>query len=134
MQNASPGAARELVIEGGYVECHAIAPSSHQDGVQAMGGSRLTMRGWTIDCLGNSNFYVNRAGGGATTPTDVVCERCVLGPRSASTLYIGTSVRSGATSSFVCEGRYFDIRIQPGASSPVNSGNTVIPSTDPRCS
>jgi Ca2+-binding RTX toxin-like protein len=131
VQNAAPAAA-DLVVEGGYVECHALSPGSHQDGVQAMGGSRLTFRNLTVDCLGNSNFYVNRAGSGASTPTDVVCDGCVLGPRSASTLFIGSSVRSGARNSFVCEGRYFDVRIER-ATAPVSSGLEVIPAGDARC-
>ncbi len=131
VQNASP-VAQDLVIGGGYVECHAISPDSHQDGVQAMGGSRLTMRNLVIDCLGNSNFYVNRAGGGASTPTDVVCDGCVFGPRSASTLYIGSSLRSGARNSVVCEGRYFDIRIE-GATGPVTTGTVIVPRSDARC-
>lgn len=97
-----------------------------------MGGSSLTFRNLTIDCLGNSNFYVNRAGGGASTPTDVVCEGCVLGPQSASTLFIGSSIRSGARSSVVCEGRYFDVRIER-ATSPVTSETAVVPESDARC-
>jgi Ca2+-binding RTX toxin-like protein len=131
VQNAGP-VASDLVVDGGYVECHAVAPGSHQDGIQAMGGSRLTFRNLTIDCLGNSNFFVNRAGGGASTPTDVVCEGCILGPRSASTLFVGSSVRSGARSSLVCEGRYFDVRIE-AAVSPVTSGTIVVPASDSRC-
>lgn len=131
VQNTAP-APQDLVVEGGYVECHAISPGSHQDGVQAMGGSSLTFRNLTIDCLGNSNFYVNRAGGGASTPTDVVCEGCVLGPQSASTLFIGSSIRSGARSSVVCEGRYFDVRIER-ATSPVTSETAVVPESDARC-
>jgi Ca2+-binding RTX toxin-like protein len=131
VQNAAP-VARGLLVESGYVECHAIAPGSHQDGVQAMGGAGLTFRNLSIDCLGNSNFFVNRAGAGASTPADVVCEGCVLGPRSASTLFVGTSVRSGARDTLVCEGRYFDVRIE-SPEAPVTSGIEVIPATDPRC-
>ena len=131
VQNVAP-VAQALVVESGYVECHALSPGSHQDGVQAMGGSGLTFRNLTIDCLGNSNFYVNRAGSGASTPTDVVCDGCVLGPRSASTLFIGSSARSGARDSFVCEGRYFDVRIER-ATDPVTAGVEVIPTSDARC-
>ena len=32
-----------------------------------MGGARITFTGVTFDCLGNSNFFVNRGGSGATT-------------------------------------------------------------------
>ena len=131
VQNASP-VAQGLVIGGGYVECHAALPGSHQDGVQAMGGSTLTMRNLTVDCLGNSNFFVARGGAGASAPTDVVCDGCVFGPRSASTVFIGPSLRSGVRNSVVCQGRYFDLRLL-GPSEPVTSGTVVIPRTDPRC-
>lgn len=131
VQNSSP-VARDLVIGGGYVKCHAIAAGAHQDGVQAMGGTRIVFRGLAVDCLGNSNFFVNAAGSGASTPTDVVCEGCVLGPRSASTLFIGTSVRSGARGTVICSGRYIGLRIG-AATSPVNDGNYLAPASDPRC-
>ena len=38
VQNNSATPAHDLVIGGGYVRCHAIAPGVHQDGLQAMGG------------------------------------------------------------------------------------------------
>ena len=30
--------AHDLVIESGFVKCHAVAGNQHQDGIQAMGG------------------------------------------------------------------------------------------------
>jgi hypothetical protein len=131
VQNAAP-VAHDLLIESGYVKCHAIRPTAHQDGVQAMGGARIIFRNLTIDCLGNSNFFVDTGGSGASVPSDIVCDGCTLGPRSASTLFIGTSVRSGARSTVVCNGRYMGVRIG-AATAPVNVGNVVASATDPRC-
>ena len=53
--------AHDLVIESGYVKCHDVAGSYHQDGIQAMGGHRLTFRNLAVDCLGNANLFVNES-------------------------------------------------------------------------
>jgi hypothetical protein len=131
VQNASTNAAHDLVVESGYVECHDIAAGAHQDAVQAMGGSRLTFRNLTLDCLGNSNFFVNSGGSGATRPTDVVCEGCHLGPRSSTTIRVNEATRSGARNTLFCPGR--NMTEFWGDSSSVNQGNTVLSSTDARC-
>lgn len=125
--------AHDLVIESGYVKCHSIAGAYHQDGVQAMGGHRITLRNLRIDCLGNSNFFLSRGGSGASTPTDIVCERCVLGPNSGQTLFFAPSLRSGLRNSTICTGRFRAIRIEPGAEEMVNEGNTVLPRNHPSC-
>ena len=72
--------AHDLVIESGYVKCHDVYGEYHQDGIQAMGGYLLTFRNLAVDCLGNANLFLNRGGARVSTPTDVVCERCILGP------------------------------------------------------
>lgn len=130
--NAPAPAAHDLTIGGGYIRCHAQT-RGHQDGIQAMGGRNITFQGLQILCGSNPNaqLFINSVNGG--NPTNIVCDGCLLGRGAASTLLIGSSSGSGARSSTICEGRYFDIRIQ-GASAPVNAGNTIIPSTDPRCS
>jgi hypothetical protein len=130
--NAPAPAAHDLVIEGGYIRCYG-ASAGHQDGIQAMGGQRVTFRNLEVNCSSNpaQQFFVNSVNGGR--PTDIVCEGCVLGARAASTLLVMSSTRSGARNSIVCTGRYFSIRIESQAVSPVNSGNTVVPATDPRC-
>jgi Ca2+-binding RTX toxin-like protein len=125
--------AHDLVIESGYVKCHAVQGGAHQDGVQAMGGHRITFRNLRVDCLRNSNFYLSRGGSGATTPTDIICDRCVFGPNSGQTLFYNRSVRSGARNSIICTGRYTAIRVNPGAEAPVNVGNTVLPRNHPTC-
>lgn len=127
--------ARDVVVEGGYVKCHAIAGDTHQDAVQAMGGERIRFRGVSFDCLGNSNFFVNRGGSGAVTPTDVVCEGCFFGPRSATTVRVERSLRSGVLNSVGCRGRRVrtTFLFTPAATSPVNSGNSTLAASDPRC-
>ncbi len=131
VQNNSQNAAHDLVVESGYVKCHDMAPAAHQDAVQAMGGARLTFRNIVFDCLGNSNFFVNRAGSGSTQPTDVVCEGCVLGPRSSTTIRVNQATRSGARNSFFCPGR--NMTTFWGDPSYVNVNNTILARTDSRC-
>jgi hypothetical protein len=133
VQNNSSNAAHDLVIESGYVECHAIAPGVHQDGIQAMGGRNLTFRNLTIDCLGNGNLYVNRAGSGATTPTDVVCESCLFGGHAGTPLYVLDSIRSGARNSLVCTSPRWGRSAWIAGTDSVNAGNTILPASDPRC-
>jgi hypothetical protein len=132
--NAPEPAAHDLTIAGGYIRCHDQTPAGvHQDGIQAMSGKRITFRKLEISCSSqpNGQVFINSANGGL--PTDVVCESCVLGGGAASTLIVGGSVRSGARKSLICPGRFHDIRINDTAESPVNSGNRVLPETDPRC-
>lgn len=130
--NAPAPAAHDLTIGGGYIRCNGQT-QGHQDGIQAMGGRNITFRGLEIKCASNPNaqLFINSVNGG--NPTNIVCDGCLLGRGAASTLLIMSSSGSGARNSTICKGRYFDIRIQ-GAVSPVNTGNTVIPSTDSRCS
>ena len=131
IQNGSSAAARDLVIESGYIKCHAIASGAHQDGVQAMGGARITFRGLSIDCLGNSNFFVNRGGGGATRPTSIVCDGCMLGPRSSTTIRVNDAASSGARSSTICPGR--NLTEFWGDPTSINVANTILSRTDSRC-
>jgi len=125
--------AHDLVIESGYVKCHAFAEGAHQDGVQVMGGSDLTFRDLRIDCLGNANFFLSEGGSRASTPTNVVCEGCVLGPNSSQTLFYAASVRSGARETTICTGRSRAVRVEPEAEAIVEEENTVLPHEDPSC-
>jgi hypothetical protein len=131
--NAPAPAAHDLVIEGGYIRCHAHAAGAHQDGIQAMGGSRITFRNLEINCNSdpNAQLFINSAVGG--TPTDIICEGCFLGSGGGSSLFVNASTRSGARNSTICPGRFSPIRIESGAVSPVNSGNVVLAAADPRC-
>jgi hypothetical protein len=121
-----------VTVNGGYLECHELDAGAHQDGIQAMGGSNLLFRGLRIDCeiAGAGHYFVNRAGAGATTPTDVVCDGCYLGPNPASSsAIIGNSLRSGLRNSTLCPDRTPSggpLTIQPSAVQPVNENNTFL--------
>ena len=52
VQNSAP-VAHDLVIESGYVRCHSRTSGYHQDGIQAMGGTRITFRGLAVFCGGD---------------------------------------------------------------------------------
>jgi hypothetical protein len=125
-----PGA-HDLVIQGGTIVCHDRDLSTHQDGVQAQGGERVTFRKLTIDCRTSNNaaFFVSAT---RTVPTDIVCVRCTFLPAN-STVSIKRSLRSGIRDSTVCRGRTAAIRIQPEAIAPVDAGNVVLGRHHPRC-
>jgi len=125
--------AHDLVIESGFVKCHDVFGEYHQDGIQVMGGRAITFRGLRVDCLGNSNLFLSEGGQRASTPTDVVCEGCVLGPNSGQTLFYAPSLRSGARNTTICTGRFRAIRVEPGAQEMVDAGNEVLPHDDPSC-
>jgi hypothetical protein len=132
--NAPDPVAHDLVIGGGYIRCYGKGdPDIHQDGIQVMGGERITLRNLEVNCNSNPNgqLFISAANGG--DPTDIVCESCFFGKGAATTLRVERSLRSGARNTTVCEGRYHDILFESGAQQPVNQNNTVIPSTDPRC-
>jgi hypothetical protein len=128
-----PNAAHDLTIGSGYVRCHAVHGSIHQDGVQAGAGERITFRKLAIDCLGNSNFYTTGWGGGHAD--SVLCDGCALGPNSASTLFTNDrSEHSGARDSLVCEGRHPHLTFRLASATSVNVGNVRVSRSDSRCS
>jgi hypothetical protein len=124
---------QDIVVGGGYIRCHQRAGSIHQDGVQVMGGQRLSFRNLEISCTtaGNAQFFVQAAVGGY--PADVVCDGCFLGPGASTTLRIEASARSGARNTLICRGRYFWSVFESSAVSPINSLNTNLSTSDPRC-
>jgi hypothetical protein len=131
--NAPEPVAHDLVIEGGYIRCYDHPGGAHQDGIQAMGGERITFRNLEINCNSepNAQIFINSANGG--TPTDIVCDGCFLGSGAAQTLFVNVSVRSGARNTLICPGRFQAVRIDGGALSPVNINNTVLSAGDSRC-
>jgi hypothetical protein len=134
VQNDDNNAAHDLVIDAGYITCHDIQPGYHQDGVQMMGGARLTFRNMTIDCQGNSNFFISKGGLAATVPADGVCDHCLLLGRSSTTFRIDESLRSGARFSLICPGVYFPKYFVPDkAVDPLDRGNVYLSAGDPRC-
>jgi hypothetical protein len=125
--------AHDLTIEGGSIRCLAKAPGLHQDGIQVMGGTRITFRGLNVDCGRstdrkiNSNLYIRQAGKSTQPPTDVVCDACAFGGWAAHTVFIRRSVRSGVTGSSLCLARFPELTLAVGSDAvdPVRSGNTV---------
>jgi hypothetical protein len=125
--------AHDLTIGGGSIHCLAKLPVVHQDGIQVMGGTRITFRNLTVDCgraderLINSNLFIRMAGRSATPPTDIVCDHCHLGPYAAHTVNIQDSVRSGVRDSTVCGAKYprLTLTVGPEAVDPVDAGDSV---------
>jgi hypothetical protein len=131
--------AHDLVIEGGYIRCHTSQGNVHQDGIQAMGGTRVTFRNLEVDCASsegvNSAMYINEGAGGRSRPTDIVCDGCTLkkGPTRNRVLRIHDSLRSGARNSTIvwcgsgpeCGGGEAVV-ISDAATDPVNENNTVV--------
>ncbi len=141
--NSSVNAAHDLVIESGYTSCFNHLPNAHQDGFQAMGGARITIRNFVWMCgsmadatgAGVANaVLIGKAGAGATTPTDIVVEHSVLMPGAAHTLSVGTSLRSGARNSVLCPDRTGSSPLtNTGATEHVYTGITEALIADPRC-
>ena len=132
--NVPPPAAHDLVVEGGYIRCHDQGAGGHQDGIQVMGGERITFRGLEINCNSepNAQFYVSALDPGL--PTDVVCDGCFLGTGAAQTLFVDESLRSGARNTLICPGRFRALRIDESlAQEPVLEGNQELPADDERC-
>jgi len=125
--------AHDLTIGGGSVRCLAKLPRLHQDGIQAMGGTRITFRKLTIACgrsgerLINSDLFIKKAGRSLRPPTDVVCVDCYLGGSAAHTVSIQASVRSGVRSSTLCSAKYpkLTLDVGPQAVDPVTAGDSV---------
>lgn len=132
--NVPAPAAHDLVVEGGYIRCHAQGSGGHQDGIQVMGGEDITFQELEINCNSepNAQFYVSALAPGM--PTDVVCDGCLLGSGAAQTLFVDESVRSGARNTLICPGRFRALRIDESlAQEPVLEGNQELPADDERC-
>lgn len=132
--NVPAPAAHDLVVEGGYIRCHAQGSGGHQDGIQVMGGEDITFQELEINCNSepNAQFYVSALAPGM--PTNVVCDGCFLGSGAAQTLFVDESVRSGARNTLICPGRFRALRIDESlAQEPVLEGNQELPADDERC-
>jgi hypothetical protein len=123
----------DLAIDAGSIRCRGKVADVHQDGMQVMGGARITLRGLHIDCgrsqdsLINSNLFIKRSGRSVDPPTDVVCVDCFLGGSAAHTASIQESVRSGLVDSTLCAAKYakLTMSIGPTAVDPVDVGNAI---------
>ena len=79
-------------------------------------------------CGGGGNIFINRAGSDATTPTDIVCEHCAVGPNHPNPgghVRINVSVRSGLRDSLVCRNSNGAAIAIVNPTEPVNENNTV---------
>lgn len=140
IQNASPNAAHDLVIGGGYVHATGAAPGAHQDCIQAMGGARILFRNLVLDCTGGGggNLFINwRSAGAGARVADVVCEHCAVGPNHNNPnghVRINDSLRSGIRDSLICQGSDSTPIALPGdADQPITTPNEIVPNSDPRC-
>jgi len=123
----------DLDVGGGSIRCLGKAPDLHQDGIQVMGGTRITFHKLAIRCgranarLINSDIFINRGGKSIDPPTDVVCDGCSLGPWAAHTVSVQDSVRSGVTNSTLCVARFpqFTLAVGADAVDPVNASNNI---------
>jgi len=131
--NPEGGGPTDLVIEGGYVACHARRGTSHQDGIQVMGGTNITFRNLIVRCQTAANAQLFIAGAGGGLPVKVVCERCNLGPSAPTTFFVRRATESGARYSVICRGRFFTTRFEEGITDLVDVRNTVAAVGDQRC-
>jgi hypothetical protein len=142
--NSNANAAHDIVIESGYTACFNRLVGAHQDGVQVMGGARITFRNFVWRCgdmadtsgSGVANaVFIARAGAAVTTPTDIVVEHSVLMPGASHTFTVGVSLRSGVRNSVLCPDRTGSNPFtNAGATEPVFSGVLEPPTSDARCS
>ena len=125
--------AHDLTIGGGTIRCLAKLPVLHQDGIQVMGGARITFRNLTVSCgragesLINSNLFIKESGRSTTPPTDVVCVDCAFGGGAAHTVDIQASLRSGVEGSSLCKAKWpkLTLTVGPDAVDPVDVHNTI---------
>ncbi len=125
--------AHDLTVGGGSIRCLGKAPRLHQDGIQVLGGARITFEHLKVDCgrrssrLINSNFFVNKAGRSRLPPRDIVCKGCSLGAWAAHTVSVQDSLRSGVRDSTICIARFpqLTMTVGHGAQDPVQRGNRV---------
>lgn len=99
--------AHDLTVASGYVRSHGVCSACagvHIDGIQALGGLRITMR-LDVDypTATNSALYLNCGSACQQRPTDVVCDRCTFkrSPDKNRVVRIGNSLRSGIRNSTV---------------------------------
>jgi hypothetical protein len=117
---------RDLVVESGSIRCYGKNGAYHQDGVQAMGGERVTFFNLDDQCLSanNASFFVKKGINSVGRPTDIVCDGCFF-KGGGFTVRIETSVRSGVRHSRIVAGRFGALRVLPTAAEPVAVENTV---------
>jgi len=122
------GATGPLVVTG-TCTCLGWNDGAHQDGVQAMGGSNITFRDFTVDCpdsSGGGGFYVDHQDTPFPYPENIVCENCNL-HHGAFAAQIGQARSSGVRNSIMHKGRWGEcIRVRSEAEGAINTGNTCL--------
>jgi hypothetical protein len=128
--------AHDLNVKGD-ITCTDKFGIVHQDGVQAMGGERVTFGGkkagaFKVHCPtgNNGGLWVNEGSGENGVPTDIVCDHCDLFEKNAA-LHVANSIRSGARNSVLHHGTSPSSpadcrRINPVAIDPVDENNVCI--------
>lgn len=135
----------DLVVEEGVVYVHDLAPTQlHWDAIQVMGGYRITFRNLVViqrnpnyDTEGRCIFM--NAGIQPPDIEDVVFERCYFeshrDPISTKARVVTQqgSLRSGFKDCYFVEAQagVSPLWQRSGALEPVNSGNVIIPVTQP---
>lgn len=133
--NAPSPEAHDLLIESGHA-FDSSTSSSHKDGVQAMGGDRITFRNFLFDCgtpsggTGGGHWFPAGSNGGS--PTFIVCDRCAFLPRMNNQIAVqSNTVSSGVRNSLVCRPNSGRQPFTPPAGNL--GGNTVVANTDTLC-
>lgn len=101
--------AHDVTIRGGYVHSPVGGCSMcgiiHVDGIQALGGQRITLENLDINYQTASNAALFIAQGAAQleVPTDVICDGCTIqrSPEDNRTVRVYTSLRSGVRNSTI---------------------------------
>jgi hypothetical protein len=117
--------AHDLLIAGGSLQCFARDAGAHQDGIQAMGGFRVTFQSFNVDCptANNAAFFINAGTGNPGVPTDIVCSGCTFRTNGPRGVFIANSLNSGVRNSTICPAKYDALYIDSGAQSAVNDQN-----------
>jgi hypothetical protein len=121
--------AHDLAIDDGTVTCSGRYRNVHQDGIQVMGGSRITLTGLRVDCTtaNDAQLRISRAGDAAAPPEAVVCVACVFrpGPAAFHDVTVGISTNSGVTGSVICPAAAPRLVLDSSrATNPVDANNT----------
>jgi hypothetical protein len=133
--------AHNLTIGSILIRCYGHAVGKHQDGVQVMGGSDVTINNADIGCYSanNSQVWINRGAGGngpGGVPTNIIFNgghfqgyfnNGQFGPGGSYGVSIGDSVGSGFRNAVICPNAHTarQLNIMTSAASPVDVSNQM---------
>lgn len=123
----------DLTIGGGTIRCLGHDPFVHQDGIQAMGGMRVTFVGLDDQCLtaNNASLFISEGLNRRGLPTAIVCDGCYFAG-GGFPVKIGRSLSSGIRNSEVCPGRLGSVWISNEARDPINVNTRIGCRFEPR--